>query len=451
MFENLTEKLTSTLGSLNRKGRLSEKDVDDALREVRLALLEADVHFKVARSFVKSVKEKAMESNLLDSITAGQQVVKIANDELIATLGGQNIELLPGAQKPSVLLMVGLNGSGKTTTSGKLSAFLKNSGQSVSMVAADVYRPAAIEQLKVLGDRVGVDVFDKGTDVKPEQIVREGVLRSREKQNSWTIIDTAGRFQLDEALMQELIDIKRTVTVDEVLLVVDAMTGQEAVNVAQEFHEKIGLTGLVLTKMDGDARGGAALSITSVTGIPVKFIGVGERIEDLERFYPDRLASRIIGMGDVLTLVEKAQASFDESQAKILEDKIKRATFDLSDFLDQMQAVKKMGPLSQVMEMIPGFSNFKNKLDSSSLDGSQLNKSEAIIRSMTVLERERPEIIGGSRRRRIALGSGTSPQDVNQLLNQFKQVRKMMKEMASPKGQRNMMRAMSQKGNPFGL
>ena len=333
MFENLTEKLTSTLGSLNRKGRLSEKDVDDALREVRLALLEADVHFKVARSFVKSVKEKAMESNLLDSITAGQQVVKIANDELIATLGGQNIELLPGAQKPSVLLMVGLNGSGKTTTSGKLSAFLKNSGQSVSMVAADVYRPAAIEQLKVLGDRVGVDVFDKGTDVKPEQIVREGVLRSREKQNSWTIIDTAGRFQLDEALMQELIDIKRTVTVDEVLLVVDAMTGQEAVNVAQEFHEKIGLTGLVLTKMDGDARGGAALSITSVTGIPVKFIGVGERIEDLERFYPDRLASRIIGMGDVLTLVEKAQASFDESQAKILEDKIKRATFDLSDFL----------------------------------------------------------------------------------------------------------------------
>jgi signal recognition particle subunit SRP54 len=248
-----------------------------------------------------------------------------------------------------------------------------------------------------------------------------------------------------------LVEIKKSVDVHEVLLVVDAMTGQEAVNVAEAFHEKIGLTGLVLTKMDGDARGGAALSITSVTGVPVKFIGVGERVDDLEIFHPDRLASRIIGMGDVLTLVEKAQASFDENQAKILEDKIKSATFDLSDFLDQMQAVKKMGPLTQVMEMIPGFSNFKNKLDSSSLDGSHLSRSEAIIRSMTVLERERPEIIGGSRRRRIAIGSGTTPQDVNQLLNQFKQVRKMMKEMSSPKGQQKMMRAMSQKGNPFGL
>ena len=451
MFESLTEKLTGTLGKLNSRGRLSEKDVDEALREVRLAMLEADVNFKVARSFVESVKEKAMSSNVLESITAGQQVVKIANDELVLTLGGETVTLRPGADKPSVLLMVGLNGSGKTTTAGKLSSYLKKSGQPVSLVAADVHRPAAIDQLKVLGERVDVEVFEQGTDVSPEKIVKEGVRRSQKKQDTWTIVDTAGRFQVDDDLMQELIEIKKIVDVHEVLLVVDAMTGQEAVNVAEAFHEKIGLTGLVLTKMDGDARGGAALSITSVTGVPVKFIGVGERVDDLEIFHPDRLASRIIGMGDVLTLVEKAQASFDENQAKILEDKIKSATFDLSDFLDQMQAVKKMGPLTQVMEMIPGFSNFKNKLDSSSLDGSHLSRSEAIIRSMTVLERERPEIIGGSRRRRIAIGSGTTPQDVNQLLNQFKQVRKMMKEMSSPKGQQKMMRAMSQKGNPFGL
>jgi len=451
MFESLTEKLTGTLGKLNGRGRLSEKDVDEALRDVRLAMLEADVNFKVARSFVKSVKEKAMDANLLNSITAGQQVVKIANDELILTLGGEKVDLRPGKDKPSVVLMVGLNGSGKTTTAGKLSAYLKKSGESVSLVAADVHRPAAIDQLKVLGERVEVDVFEKGTDVRPEKIVEEGVRRSRKKQDIWTIVDTAGRFQVDDDLMQELIEIKKSVDVHEVLLVVDAMTGQEAVNVAEVFHEKIGLTGLILTKMDGDARGGAALSITSVTGVPVKFIGVGERVDDLEIFHPDRLASRIIGMGDVLTLVEKAQASFDDNQAKILEDKIKSATFDLSDFLDQMQAVKKMGPLSQVMEMIPGFSSFKNKLDSSSLDGSHLSKSEAIIRSMTVIERQRPELIGGSRRRRIAMGSGTTPQDVNQLLNQFKQVRKMMKDMSSPGGQQKMMRAMSQKGNPFGF
>ena len=305
MFESLTEKLTGTLGKLNSRGRLSEKDVDEALREVRLAMLEADVNFKVARSFVESVKEKAMSSNVLESITAGQQVVKIANDELVLTLGGETVTLRPGADKPSVILMVGLNGSGKTTTAGKLSSYLKKSGQSVSLVAADVHRPAAIDQLKVLGERVDVEVFEQGTDVSPEKIVKEGVRRSQKKQDTWTIVDTAGRFQVDDDLMQELIEIKKIVDVHEVLLVVDAMTGQEAVNVAEAFHEKIGLTGLVLTKMDGDARGGAALSITSVTGVPVKFIGVGERVYDLEIFHPDRLASRIIGMGDVLTLVER--------------------------------------------------------------------------------------------------------------------------------------------------
>ena len=453
MFENLTEKLTSVLSVLGNKGRLTEKDVDEALREVRLALLDADVNFKVARSFVSGVKEKVMQDDkILHSVTAGQQVVKVTNDALIDILGGQTSPLKRTSNKSNVILMVGLNGSGKTTTAAKLAKYLTESGEMTSLVAADVHRPAAVEQLRVLGSQINCEVFDMGTDVKADQVASEGVQRGSSLGSVWTIVDTAGRFQVDDELMSELENIRDVTQPDEVLLVVDAMTGQESVSVAEEFHSRIGLTGLVLTKMDGDARGGAALSITSVTGIPVKFIGVGERVDALDQFHPDRLASRILGMGDVLSLVEKAQKTFDEDQAAELEKKVRQATFDLEDFLEQMQAVKKMGPISQVLEMLPGFSSIKGKLDSEDIDGSKMLKSEAIIRSMTMVERQKPELISGSRRRRIARGSGTSPQDVNQLLNQFKQVRKMMKQFSSPNGQEKMMKMMSQKnGNPFGF
>ena len=451
MFENLTEKITTVINRLGNKGRLSESDVDEALKEIRLALLDADVNFKVARTFVKSIKDKLMAEDVLSTLTAGQHVVRVTNDELISILGGAKVDITIASKRPSVALMVGLNGSGKTTTSAKLAKYLSSQGK-VTLVAADVYRPAAIDQLLTLGEQIGCEVHQEGKDKDPEIIARNGVALARKNEASWAIVDTAGRFQVDEELMLELERIKDVIDPDEVLLVVDAMTGQEAVTVAEEFHARIGLTGLVLTKMDGDARGGAALSITSVTGVPVKFIGTGERVDGFEQFHPDRLASRILGMGDVLSLVEKAQSNFDEEQAQDLERKIKEATFDLEDFLQQMQAVKKMGPMSQVMEMIPGFSSMKNKIGADNLDGSHLSKAEAIIYSMTLSERQRPEQIGGSRRRRIARGSGTSPQDVNQLLNQFKQIKKLMKDMSSPRGQKRLMSMMSQqKGGPFGF
>ena len=361
------------------------------------------------------------------------------------------MDLATAPKRPSVALMVGLNGSGKTTTSAKLGKYLSNQGK-VTLVAADVHRPAAIDQLVTLGEQIGCEVHQEGKDKDPEIIAKNGVSLARKNEASWAIVDTAGRFQVDDELMSELERIKDVIEPDEVLLVVDAMTGQEAVTVAEEFHARIGLTGLILTKMDGDARGGAALSITSVTGVPVKFIGTGERVDGFEQFHPDRLASRILGMGDVLSLVEKAQSNFDEEQAQDLERKIRESTFDLEDFLQQMQAVKKMGPMSQVLEMIPGFSSMKNKIGEDNLDGSHLSKAEAIIYSMTLSERQRPEQIGGSRRRRIARGSGTSPQDVNQLLNQFKQIKKLMKDMSSPRGQKRLMSMMSQqKGGPFGF
>ena len=450
MFETLTDRLTSIINSISNKGHLTEKDIDATLKEVRRALLEADVNFKVARSFVTSIKEQVMDEEILSNITAGQHVVKVTNDELIKTLGGDSVELTK-KEKHNTVLMVGLNGSGKTTTSAKLAKHLKDSGQSVGLVAADVHRPAAIQQLSVLADQVGISLYEAGTEVSAAKVSIDGYKAGKNRNFDWTIIDTAGRFQVDSELMDELEEIQRSINPTEVLLVVDAMTGQESVNVAQDFHDRIGLTGLVLTKMDGDARGGAALSITSVTGIPVKYIGVGERIDALEKFHPDRLASRILGMGDVLTLAEKAQATFDEDQMADLERKIKQATFDLEDFLNQMQAVKNMGSMSQILEMVPGFSMMKGKVNTDDLDDNHLVKAESIIYSMTPEERSKPEMIGGSRRRRIAKGSGNSPQDVNQLLNQFKQVRKMMKEMSSSGGQKKMMRMLSQKGNPFGF
>ena len=447
MFETLSEKLNGVFKRLNSKGRLTEKEVDEALREVRMALLEADVNFRVARDFVARIRERSLEADLLTSLNPGQQVVKITNEELISILGGGVQKLEPGTTQPSVILMVGLNGSGKTTSAAKLALHLKQSNQASVLVAADLRRPAAVQQLETLGTQVGVAVYQDGADSSTVEVVRDGVKRATKLNAAWAIIDTAGRFQIDEELMSELQDIKAAVSPAETLLVVDAMTGQEAVQAAQEFHERIELTGLVITKMDGDARGGAALSITQVTGIPVKFIGIGERVDALEQFHPDRLASRILGMGDMLTLIEKAQATFDETQAVDMEKKIRQATFDLEDFLGQLQQLKKMGPLSQLMEMIPGFPAGGQASDQ--LDEGQLKKVEALIYSMTPEERRRPEIIGGSRRRRIAKGSGATPRDVNQLLNQFSQMRKMIRQMTSGKGRRKMMRSMRQQGLPF--
>ena len=451
MFESLTEKLNTTFDKLRNKGKLTEKDVDDALREIRLALLEADVNFKVARSFISSIKEKVIGNDLLSTITAGQHVIKIAHEQLISILGEKSSKLLVSDKNPSVIMMVGLNGSGKTTTSSKLASFLKKTGNLPTLVGADIHRPAAIDQLKTLSSQIDVQVFEYGTEFSASEIAAKGLKDSQNINASHVIVDTAGRFQIDEALMKELKEIYHRIDPVEVLLVVDAMTGQEAVNIATEFNEHIGITGLVLTKMDGDARGGSALSINSVTGIPVKFIGMGEAPDQLEIFYPERLADRILGMGDVVTLVEKARSQFDETQTAELEKKIKNETFDLQDFLSQMQAVQNMGPIGQMLDMIPGFSQMKGKMNADQLDGSHLSKAEAIILSMTPTERQKPELIGGSRRKRIAQGSGTSAQDVNQLLNQFKQVKKMMKAMSSPGGQKKMMRMMSQKGNKIGF
>lgn len=440
MFEALSDKLTGVFARLRDKGRLTEKDIDEALREVRMALLEADVNFKVARDFVKRIKERAMKENLLTSLSPGQQVIKITNEELIAILGGGAQSLEKASQPPSVLMMVGLNGAGKTTAAAKLARHLKNSGQIPILIAADLQRPAAILQLETLGKQADVEVYQDGTKKTTVKVAKDGVKRAKELNAAWAIIDTAGRFQIDDELMSELEDVKAAVNPVETLLVVDAMTGQDAVRAAQEFHERIGITGLILSKLDGDARGGAALSITSVTGVPVKFIGTGERIDALDQFYPDRLASRILGMGDMLTFIEKAQSTFDEDQAAKLEKKILQATFDLEDFLNQLQQLKKMGPLSQIMEMIPGFSAMKGKINADELDESQLTRTEAIIHSMTPQERQKPEMIGGSRRKRIARGSGTTPQDVNQLLNQFRQMQKMMRQMTTGKGRKNMMK-----------
>ncbi len=439
MFETLSEKLNGVFRGLGSKGRLTEKDVDAALREIRMALLEADVNFRVARNFVGKIRERSLGEDVLRSLTPGQQVVKITNEELTAVLGGGIKRLEPAPKPPSVVMMVGLNGSGKTTTTGKLARQLKRDSQASLMVAADLQRPAAIQQLQTLGRQIDVPVY-RGEGRDAPKVAAEGVRRAAEIGASWAFVDTAGRFQVDDDLMKELETVRDAVEPVETLLVVDSMTGQDAVAVAQEFHDRIGLTGLVLTKLDGDARGGAAISIVSVTGVPIKFIGTGERLDALEEFHPDRLASRILGMGDMLTLIEKAQAFFDEDEAVKLEKKIRQASFDLNDFLAQLQQVKSMGSLSQIVEMIPGMSAMKGRLADSDLDDSQFVKVEAIVYSMTPAERSNPSIIGGSRRRRIAKGSGTTPRDVNQLLNQFKQTQRLMKQMSTGKGMKEIAR-----------
>jgi signal recognition particle subunit SRP54 len=406
--------------------------VDEALRQVRLALLEADVNLKVVKEFTSKVRERSLTSQVLQSLTPAQQVIKIVHEELIAILGGRQSWLVPAGHPPSRLMLVGLQGSGKTTTAAKLALHLRRSGQQPLLVAADTRRPAAIEQVIILGKQLDIPVYAEDHKVAPATICIQAVQRAKELAASWLVVDTQGRLHIDKAMMEELAEVKKALQPSEVLLVVDAMTGQEAVRVAEEFNARVGLTGLILTKMDGDARGGAALSIKSVTGVPIKFIGTGEKVDAFEPFYPDRLASRILGMGDMLTLIERAEKVMDEQRAKEIEKKLRTATFDLEDFLEQLQQVKKMGPLSQLIEMIPGLSSLARRLPEG-MDEKQLKKVEAIIYSMTKEERQHPEIIDGSRRRRIAQGSGTTPQDINRLVNQFRQAQKLMKQLDSRK------------------
>ena len=438
MFETLTDKLNTVFKRLTSRGRLTEKDVDEALRQVRLALLEADVNFKVARDFVARVRERAVGQDVLESLSPGQQVVKIVHEELTAILSGGDHKLVRSPQLPTVVTLAGLQGSGKTTTAAKLAVQLRRQGQGALLVAADLRRPAAVEQLVALGRQMEVPVYHEDTSSTAVKVAQAGLDRAREMGVSWVIIDTGGRLHIDEEMMRELAEIHRRVSSHEVLLVLDAMTGQDAVQVAEEFHRQVPLTGLIMTKLDGDARGGAALSVTRVTGIPIKFIGTGERPDALEPFYPDRLASRILGMGDMLTLIEKAQEVVDQDRAKELEKKLRRAAFDLEDFLDQLQSLKRMGSIGQFMEMIPGFSQMSKRMPQGAFDERELKKIEAMIRSMTPQERRNPDLIKGSRRRRIALGSGTKPQDINQLLNQFTQAQKLMRQLSNKRGPKNL-------------
>ena len=440
MFESLTDKLTGILQRLSSRGRLTEKDIDEALGQVRRSLLEADVNFRVARDFVAQVRERALGAQVLESLTPGQQVVKVVHEELTALLSGGDHKLTPSSHLPTVVMLVGLQGSGKTTTAAKLALHLRRQGHRSLLIAADPRRPAAILQLETLGRQLDIPVYSADPPSSSAvQAVRAGVKQATQLGVNWAIIDTGGRLHIDDELMEELGDLKAAVSPHEILLVVDAMTGQDAVNAAQEFHRRVSLTGLIMTKLDGDARGGAALSVTRVTGIPIKYAGVGERPDALEPFYPDRMASRILAMGDVLALIEKAQEAVDETQAREMERKFRQATFDLEDFLQQIQNVKKMGSLSQIMEMVPGLSQLSRRMPPAALDDGQIKRVEAIIRSMTPEERRHPEMLNGSRRRRIARGSGTTPQDINQLLNQFRQTQKMVRQVSRSRNPRGLM------------
>jgi signal recognition particle subunit SRP54 len=429
MFDSLTQRFEDVFASLRGKGRLTEKDIDAALREVRLALLEADVNVKVVKDFLARVKERAMGEDVSKSLSPGQQVIKIVHEELVTTLGSEAVPLKK-VPPPLTILMVGLQGSGKTTTAGKLARLLKSQGKKPLLVAADLQRPAAIDQLETLGGRIDVPVFTdrKG---KPARLVKAAMKEATRTGRDVVIVDTAGRLQIDQQLMSELDDVRKASDPDEVLLVVDAMTGQDAVNVASGFQERVGLTGVVLSKLDGDARGGAAISVREVTGAPVKFAGVGEGLDDLEPFHPDRMASRILGMGDVMSLIEKAEATFDEAEAEKAAKKLQKGEFTLEDFLAQFQAMKRMGPLKDILAMIPGSGSLVREVD---VDDRDLRRVEAIIQSMTPEERRNPKLIGGSRKRRIASGSGTRPQDVNRVLKQFVDAQKMMKMLAGGKG-----------------
>jgi len=428
LFENLSGKLQETFRRLRGKGKLTEKDVNTALREVRLALLEADVNFKVVKDFVATVKERCLGSEVLESLTPGQMVVKIVNEELTKLMGESVAKLNRADKPPTIVMMVGLQGSGKTTSVAKLANLLKKENHAPLLVAADVYRPAAIKQLQVLGEQLNVPVFQMGQQ-NPVQIAKAALEQAKKNQHDYVLVDTAGRLHVDEELMAELVQMEKALQPQEILLVVDAMTGQDAVTVAESFKERLGLTGVVLTKLDGDTRGGAALSVRAVTGCPIKYVGLGEKTDAFEPFHPDRMASRILGMGDVLTLIEKAQATFDEQKAKELEKKMRTQQFTLEDFMEQMQQLKQMGPLNQILEMLPGVGGMGRKLKGMQVDEKEFLKIEAIIQSMTKQERLNPAIINSSRRRRIAAGSGTKVQDVNNLLKQFNLMNKMMKQL----------------------
>jgi signal recognition particle subunit SRP54 len=429
MLEALSARLGAIFDRLSNSGRLTETDVAEVLREVRIALLEADVNLAVAKEFVNAIKERAVGADVLQSLTPGQSVIKIVHDELITLLGGAEARLQFSDAPPTVYMMVGLQGSGKTTHTGKLALRLKEQGRRTLLVAADVYRPAAIEQLKTLGRQIDLPVFDQGAG-DPVKIARDGVAEAKRLGIPTVIIDTAGRLQIDEKLMDELAKIKAAVNPKEILFVADAMTGQEATNVAKGFNDRLGITGVILTKMDGDARGGAALSIHKITGAPIKFVGVGEKLAALEPFYPDRLASRILGMGDVLTLIEKTQSVYSEEQAKDLAQKLRKNDFTLDDFLEQLRTVRKMGSMNDIMKMIPGLSKALPNVD---IDEKDVKRVEAIICSMTRRERSRPDILNGSRRKRIAAGSGTQVADVNRLVKQFEASRQLMKQMGGGK------------------
>ena len=435
MFQNLTEKLNNAFKFFRNKGKLTPADVKSGMREIKLALLEADVNFKVVRDFINMVSERAVGAEVLESLLPAQQIVKIVNEELIKLMGSTQAKLTIAPKPPTVVMMVGLQGAGKTTHAGKLAGLYKKQGKNPLLVACDVYRPAAIKQLEIVGEKLGIPVFAMGDKEKPVKIAKEGVRYAEKQGFDMVFIDTAGRLHIDETLMGELQDIKKAVSPTEILLTVDAMIGQDAVTVAEHFNEQLDVTGVILTKLDGDTRGGAALSVRHVTGKPIKFIGTGEKLDAIEPFYPDRMASRILGMGDVLSLIEKAEQAYDVKQAAALEKKIRESTFTLDDYLDQFAQLKKMGNLESIMGMIPGVN--KSALKDAKIDEGQIARTEAIIRSMTKKEREKPEIINASRKVRIAKGSGTAVEDVNKLLKQFDNTKKMMKQFASP-GKRGM-------------
>jgi len=430
-FEGLADRLQNTMQKIRGKGKVTEADVKEMMREVRLALLEADVNFKVVKDFVKKVTERAIGQEVVKSLTPGQQVIKVVKEELTELMGGEQSKIAASNRPPTVIMMVGLQGAGKTTTTGKLANLLrKKYNRKPLLVAADIYRPAAIKQLETLGKQLSMPVFSLGDQVSPVEIAKQAIAKAKEDHNDYVLIDTAGRLHVDENLMDELKQIKELTKPDEIFLVVDAMTGQDAVNVAQSFNEQLGLTGVVLTKLDGDTRGGAALSIRTVTNTPIKFVGLGEKLDALEPFHPERMASRILGMGDVLTLIEKAQANVDEEKAKELEKKMRTASFTLDDFLDQLGQVRKMGPLDEILKMMPGANKIKG-MNNLQIDEKQISHVEAIIQSMTKNEKTHPEIINANRRKRIAKGSGTSIQEVNRLLKQFEDMKKMMKQMTN--------------------
>jgi len=441
VFESLGNRLQSVFDNLQRRGKLTEDDVDQAMREVRLALLEADVNFKVVKRFVKRVRERAVGEEVMRSLTPGQQVVKIVHDELINTLGDPG-RLNLGMQSPAVIMLVGLQGSGKTTTAAKLALHLRREGRRPLLVAADVYRPAAIDQLETLGRQLDIPVYSEGVDADPPDLARNAVRQAQNQGLTTVLIDTAGRLNIDEMMMDEIKAIKARVEPIETLLVADAMTGQEAVRVATDFDEAVDLSGLIMTKIDGDARGGAAISMREVTSVPIKFLGTGEKLDALEVFHPDRMANRILGMGDVLTLIERAEREMDEEEARRAGEKLMAGEFTLEDFLKQMQQIKKLGPIGQLMEMIPGMNQMADDVDWQDAE-HELKRVEAIIRSMTPKERRHPKILKASRKRRIAAGSGTSVQDVNALLRQFRDMQKMMKQLKSGRGRRSL-------GNLFG-